>query len=228
MAVSIGASVGEAGKNNSSDVIAIQNLLNKWVDTKIAVSGLCTGKPDDATVKAIRAFQGLYTKTPDGRVDPGGNTLKKLNSEPLILLPQMSGFGYYSYGKGSWNERQWGTTATVGALIDIAKQFQWNNPASSIGIGDISFQFGGKMDPHGTHKEGLHVDLRPCRKDNKMVPVTYTDTEYDQTATKLLIELFLSHKNVKNVLFNDPIIHALSRVSPWEGHHDHFHVTMLS
>ena len=132
--------------------------------------------------------------------------------EPMILLPQMSGFGYYSYGKGDWYERQWGTTATVNALNDIAKQFNYNSPAASIGIGDISFRFGGRMDPHHTHQGGIHVDLRPCRKDYKLLPVKYSDAEYDQTATKLLIELFLSHKNVKNVLFNDPVIHALRRV----------------
>lgn len=228
MAVSISASVGEAGKNNSSDVMATQNLLNKWLETKIAVSGICSGKADDLTVKAIKTFQGFFTKSPDGRVDAGGNTLKKLNSEPMILLPQMSGFGYYSYGKGDWYERQWGTTATVNALNDIAKQFNYNSPAASIGIGDISFRFGGRMDPHHTHQGGIHVDLRPCRKDYKLLPVKYSDAEYDQTATKLLIELFLSHKNVKNVLFNDPVIHALPRVSPWEGHNDHFHVTMNS
>lgn len=228
MAVSITASVGAGGKNNNPDIIAIQTLLNKWIDPKIGVTGLCTGKADDPTVIAIKKFQSGFTSNPDGRVDPGGSTLKRLNKEPLVLLPQMSGFGYYSYGKGNWNERQWGTKTTIEALLDIARQFKWNNPTALIAIGDISFQFGGTMKPHSTHREGKHVDLRPCRKDNLQLPVTYKDSiNYDQDKTKLLIELFLSHKNVKNILFNDPKINALERVSPWEGHDDHFHVTML-
>lgn len=227
MAVSIVGSVGEGGKNNLLDVTAIQNLLNKWLDTKIAVNGVCTGKADDPTVKAIKTFQGFYTTTPDGRIDPGGSGLKRLNSEPLVLLPQMSGFGYYSYGKGNWYDRQWGTPETIAALQDIAGQFELSYPLKPMAIGDISFRFGGKMPPHGTHREGKHVDLRPCRSDDALLPVTYTDTaSYDQTATKLLIELFLSHKAVKNVLFNDPEIYKLDRVSKWEGHDNHFHVTM--
>lgn len=226
MAVSITASVGEGGKNNSADVIAIQTLLNKWVTPPVAVTGICSGKADDATVIAIKSFQSRFTKSPDGRVDPGGGTLKKLNKEPLVLLPQASGGGYYSYGKGNWNERQWGTKATIETLLDIARQFRWNNPLSLVGIGDISLQFGGTMKPHGTHKEGKHVDLRPCRQDDAQIPVTYKDLKYDQDKTELLIKSFLAHKNVKSILFNDPKIHALERVSPWEGHDDHFHVTM--
>lgn len=228
MAVVIIGSVGAGGKNNTTDVMAIQTLLNKWITPPIPVTGTCTGLPDDATVKAIISFQSKFTSSPDGRVDAGGGTLKRLNREPFVLLPQMSGLGYYSYGKGEWNKRQWGTKATIETLLDIAKQYKWNNPTSQMAIGDISFEFGGKMEPHGTHRDGIHVDLRPCRKDDLMLPVTYTAAEYDQTKTKLLIETFLSHKNVKSVLFNDPEIYKLARVSYWEGHHDHFHVTMLS
>lgn len=227
MAVTISASVGEGGVNKTVDVLAVQKLLNKWIDPKIALTGTCTGKPDDPTVQAIRKFQSGFLKNPDGVIDKKGTTIKKLNAEPLVLLPQMSGLGYYSYGKGNWNERQWGTKTTIQALLDIARQFKWNNPTSQIGIGDISFQFGGKMSPHSTHREGKHIDLRPCRKDDAMAPVKYTDTaSYDQDKTKLLIQLFLSHANVKNILFNDPVIHALKGVIPWDGHDDHFHVTM--
>ncbi len=227
MAVTIAGSVGEGGVNNNIDVLAIQTLLNKWIDSKIYVSGLCTGNIFDPTVQAIKDFQGLFVANPDGRVDPGGATLRRLNAEPLVLLPQMSGFGYYSYGKGNWHERQWGTAATIKALQEISEQFSLTYPLKPVAIGDISFRFGGKMAPHSTHREGKHIDLRPCRTDNALLPVRYTDPLYDQTATKLLIELFLSHVNVKNILFNDPEIHKLSRVSRWDGHDDHFHVTML-
>lgn len=226
MPVSIVGSVGQGGKNNLLDVTAIQNLLNNWVDPKIPVNGVCSGTANDSTVKAIKTFQGYYSNNPDGRIDPGGSGLKRLNSEPFVLLPQMSGFGYYSYGKGNWYERQWGTPTTIAALLEIADQFSLTYPLKPIAIGDISFRFGGKMAPHGTHREGKHIDLRPCRSDNALLPVTYLDTKYDQTATLLLIELFLSHKAVKNVLFNDPEIYKLDRVSSWDGHHDHFHVTM--
>ena len=84
MAVAIVGSVGAGGKNNTADIIAIQNLLNKWITPPIAVNGICSGLPDDPTVKAIKQFQSKYT-TPDGRVDAGGGTLKRLNREPFVF-----------------------------------------------------------------------------------------------------------------------------------------------
>ncbi len=230
MATSITASVGEGGKNNSPDVIAIQTLLNKWVDPKVAINGTCTGKPDDPTVIAIRSFQSRFSSSPDGRVDAGGGTLKKLNSEPLFLLPQ-TGFGYYPYGKSDTTKRQWGTSNTIDTLTYISMWFCWFYPDTLVGIGDISFEFGGEMPPHGTHMQGLHVDVRPCRKDNNKVGVLYTDTtNYDQEKTKFLIELFIAHKNVKTIIFDDPDIYALEGViKDNKGkHHDHFHIIMLS
>lgn len=109
MAVSILRSVGSGGNNKAHDVSRIQALLNKWLDPKMVVSGTCDGTQTDPTVKAIKTFQSTFTKTPDGRVDPGGGTPRRLNADPLVLLPQMSGFGYYSYGSGGWYDRQWGS-----------------------------------------------------------------------------------------------------------------------
>jgi hypothetical protein len=229
MAVILTGSVGMGGKNNASDILAIQNLLNKWVTPQIAATGVCNGTATDQTVIAIKKFQSNFSANPDGRVDAGGGTLKRLNSVPFVQLTQMSGFGYYSYAKfNDFAKRQWGTPNTIQALKDVALQFKLNNPMAQVGLGDISFQFGGHMDPHSTHKEGMHVDVRPQRTDNVMDRVAITEPKYDSANTKLLIELFLSHKNVKNILFNDPLIYALPRVSYYDKHHDHFHITMLS
>jgi len=230
MATTITAKVGDGGKNNSADVIAIQTLLQKWewVEPKVTVTGICSGKADDPTVQAIKNFQSKFLPSPDGRIDPGGTTLKKLDSVPLILLPQILTAGYYSY-KTNTDKRQWGTKATIETLQEISKQFNLDNPTTFVGIGDISFQFGGKMPPHSTHRTGIHVDLRPCRTDNLQIGVKYTDTaNYDQAKTKALIEAFLAHKNVKSILFNDPEIVKLKNVSSWDDHDDHFHITMAS
>lgn len=226
MAVTISGSVGAGGRNNMADVFAIQNLLNKWITPPITVNGTCDGKETDPTVIAIKTFQSRFSSRPDGRVDPGGGTLRRLNQEPLVQLARdPNASGYYCYSASS---RQWGTQATLDTLADIGRQFLLNNPNSLMAVGDISFEFGGNMPPHGSHREGKHVDLRPMRTDNARSPVTYTDPSYDQANTKILIELFLSHRNVKSILFNDPVIYALERVSYWDGHHNHFHVTMHS
>lgn len=223
MATQITGSVGAGGKNRTIDISAVQMLLNKWVTPNVPLTGVV----DENTIRAIKTFQARFTKNPDGRIDPGGATLKRLNREPLVRLPQYSGMGYYSYGKSEWSARQWGTKATIDALLEVSRQFNAEYPNSLVAIGDISLEFGGEMKPHSTHRDGKHVDLRPCRKDNIPLPVNYHNAEsYDREKTRFLVKLLLSHRNVKNVLFNDPQINSLDRVSPWSGHDDHLHVTM--
>ncbi len=83
MAKRIGASVGRAGVNRAADVIIIQNLLNKvpppsgGSNVRLLVDGICGAK----TNEAIHTFQTRHfgPAMTDGRVDPGGRTLGKLN-----------------------------------------------------------------------------------------------------------------------------------------------------
>ncbi len=95
MAAKISAPVGpwedpvvKAKKGNKKpDVKAIQKLLAS-ASAKLKNPKIHPGTPDGAiakissrssTIKAILAFQQPFMKSPDGRVDPGGTTLKKLN-----------------------------------------------------------------------------------------------------------------------------------------------------
>jgi hypothetical protein len=83
MAKTISASVGQMGTNRRPDAITVQELLNKVAPEaggpvpKLAVDGL----PWTKTIAAIRKFQKEQCgfAWPDGRVDPGGKTLAKLN-----------------------------------------------------------------------------------------------------------------------------------------------------
>jgi hypothetical protein len=80
----ISASVGtKGGRNKPSDVITVQQMLNSVPPGKgrplpeLQVDGLCGFK----TITAIQNFQSLHFgwQGRDGRVDPGGQTLRKLN-----------------------------------------------------------------------------------------------------------------------------------------------------
>lgn len=80
----ISASVGEGGTNRSTDVRTIQEMLNKALPgwggptPKVAPDGIC----GPLTRAAIRRFQQVQLSTyfmPDGRVDPGKRTLRRLN-----------------------------------------------------------------------------------------------------------------------------------------------------
>jgi hypothetical protein len=80
--VSILGSVGQGGRNRADDVRAVQQLLvnNMHQLTPLmpcAVSAVC----DTQTITLIREFQRRVVRlaSPDGRVDPGGRTLRTLN-----------------------------------------------------------------------------------------------------------------------------------------------------
>ena len=98
---SIGQSVGRGGANARRDVSIIQALLNANINrigprAQLPVSGQCGGP----TISAIEAFQRRVVgmNRPDGRVDPNGGTLRKLNegapqgvTVPTPEIPQQSG-----------------------------------------------------------------------------------------------------------------------------------------
>src|ERR1035437_10287001 len=88
----ISASVGAmGGRNLPPDVISVQQLLNRVPlgqgppIPELQVDGLCGFK----TISAILKFQLQHFgwQGRDGRVDPGGNTLKKLNELTQFALP---------------------------------------------------------------------------------------------------------------------------------------------
>jgi hypothetical protein len=76
----ISGSVGQNGRNIPRDVETVQRLLNKHRSTPLRhlrVDGIA----GDNTINAIKHFQSAKVKLrfPDGRVDPGGKTLRYLN-----------------------------------------------------------------------------------------------------------------------------------------------------
>lgn len=81
--VTITKSVGRSAGNKPIDVMAIQILLSKnakdsGLTGPLAIDGIVT----EPMLKAIEAFQAgpMKSKKPDGRIDVGGGTLKKLAS----------------------------------------------------------------------------------------------------------------------------------------------------
>lgn len=81
----IACSVGENGKNQRSDVVVIQRALNCIIKRNLLIPLLPLkedGIAGKSTKAAIRLFQqvSLRLLAPDGRIDPGGRTLAKLNS----------------------------------------------------------------------------------------------------------------------------------------------------
>ncbi|HTD54586.1 MAG TPA: peptidoglycan-binding domain-containing protein [Silvibacterium sp.] len=215
-------SVGHKGLNKKSDVLTVQKLLNQ-AGAELKPDGSC----GPATINAIEGYQRNWSKHPDGRVDPGGHTWKKLvegklklKKDSYVMLPQACGYGYYSY---SSMDRQFGTSATIHSLIQVCMDFTAKYPDLQVGIGDMSFADGRHMSPHKTHTNGRNADIRPFRTDGKMTHVTITDKEYSHEYTKAFVEMLRKNSNLKSILFNDT---KISGVSQHEGHDNHLHVSM--
>jgi hypothetical protein len=141
-----------------------------------------TGRVDGATIDAIRAFQRKYVgmQSPDGRVDPGGGTLLKLNgsldqpasstaassrstsacASPSPLKDVAANLGASALGFCSRTLRRYGVPETVQALLYIGTVWHNRHPNGPIIIvSDVSQCGGGKISPHGSHRVGLDVDL---------------------------------------------------------------------
>jgi hypothetical protein len=70
----LGGSVGAGGRNAPDDVRLVQQLLIERGEDPGPVDGISGPR----TVAAIRAFQSNFLARPDGRVDPGGRTIREL------------------------------------------------------------------------------------------------------------------------------------------------------
>jgi len=76
MAAFLIGSVGEGGRNRPEDVRVVYALLNKILSVQLEVSDVCSVE----LIRAIREFQQGFMSRPDGRIDVGGRTWKKLTA----------------------------------------------------------------------------------------------------------------------------------------------------
>jgi hypothetical protein len=92
MARAISASVGAGGANRKQDAMTVQELLNgvPSADGGPVNPLVVDGLPWEKTIAAIKRFQQVQLghKWPDGRVDPDGPTLERLND--FDSVPEIS------------------------------------------------------------------------------------------------------------------------------------------
>jgi hypothetical protein len=93
----IGASVGRGGANRRKEVITVQSLINGNIRQIAPHKALqIDGVAGPKTVAAILEFQRrvVQLRSPDGRVDPDGQTFRALNGTGGGTAPAGRGFHY--------------------------------------------------------------------------------------------------------------------------------------
>ena len=139
----IAAPVGTNGRNDPDDVRTVQTLLGRHADWLApapapAVSGTC----DPATIAAITAFQrdpgALLTQ--DGRVDPGGFTLRWLSRDSIPKRQhRVFADGAVLHAEG----------APTDAEFDAAATKLGSDVASIKAVSEVETGIRGSWDPDG-------------------------------------------------------------------------------
>lgn len=149
MAKSISGSVGRGGRNHPPrDVLTVQYLLNCVPASKggpkieLVLDGICGPK----TIQAIDAFQRRCFNSGDGRVDPGGQTLRELQQfDPApgqALGPGAGSKGAPGGKSAPWDKAGFGPGAKTGFGPFHKDPFQQK--------GDPFHKAGHKQGPGGT------------------------------------------------------------------------------
>ena len=161
--------------------------------------------------------------------EPNNGSLRWDSQLPSGIPPQ--GIGYYQYPSLDVPG-----TDIYGCLCYIHKKIsnvgvKWNSYKTGqpprIGIGDISKQGGGYWIGHGSHQNGLDVDVRYVRNDgveDRFVFGEHPDSVYDKEATKKLLEYFISEGANLILVDVDSDLMQGEVVKAWPDHADHFHV----
>lgn len=218
-------SVGQGARNAHDDVQIVQVQLNKNAHLVAEIGRLEEdGIMGAHTQRAIIAFQSKIVKlsAPDGRIDPHGRTWRVLlgdlpHATPTVFNQLTAEDGsFYLYSN---RDRGWGTASTLQSIRTLATAMHATGIV--IGVGDISFSQGGKMPPHGSHRRGVDVDIRPQRKDGSRIPISITDPAYSHDNTLKVVQALQRDSNLELILFND---NKIKGVRFYEGHHNHLHV----
>ena len=136
----IDKSVGKKGHNNPQDVKVVQRLLNKHSLPPLRDLTV-DGDAGPNTIRTIEHFQEVVVKMriPDGRVDPGGKTIRHLNRGPQPDTPtavstgdsasqtttnssQLSGETWWRANQGKYQNRR-GLEYLTGSFRENATRF---------------------------------------------------------------------------------------------------------
>ncbi len=193
------------------------------------------GKFGPKTERALMQFQQDHGLEPSGTLTSetatalestlatAASTNVTVVSTAVDTLLPASGTGYTNYLRGTNGRNQFGRASTIQAIQQLGIAWAADHSEVPFQVGHISLKGGVPFPPHGSHRKGVDVDIRPFRKDRNLLPVTIHDTQYDHALTKAFVQLVRArHPNIV-IFFNDPkLINKETRFV--DGHHNHLHL----
>lgn len=229
-------SVGVGGLNHPEDLKAIIERLNNlgytWVDTQ---NFKRTRGLDDA----IRLFQSVIAGSQkisgDGRVDVNNFThqwLQAKNAPKWVLMPDSNASISFVNGElaETHDHHDFGSHWLHNVILEIATDYHQtyrsaHSHAAPFAINDVSLPHGGNTPDHAGHETGLMCDVFLPRKDGKYGGIDFTKPQYDQGATRALLQSLRKQKLVdkRAIFFNDPVLIREGLCKFATGHHHHIH-----
>lgn len=110
------------------------------------------------------------------------------------------GTGYIHYNPDGKDVDDWGTLDLINVIEAAARELGTSPPL--IQVGDLSLRHGGPFPGHGSHRNGLDVDIRYVRKDGKHTPLDIftSPQDYDSAATmKMMGAIITAAENTYNI-----------------------------
>lgn len=201
-------------------VTAAQKLLAKKRRTTLEASGTF----DAATRTAVLAFQRHMGLQETGRLNL--NTWRNLLWH--YVYPSFANAPLCDYHSGNGKAANWGTSATVAQVETAARLFQ-QRTGLRTSYGEASFEHGGRISGHATHRVGIDADFGLIRRDGRhcrRLGLDYRDAQYDRARTRMLIKAIYDAApgRVKLIYFNDPVLIREGLVVRYPNHGHHLHV----
>lgn len=226
----IAGSVGLGGDNKAQDVELVvdrfKDLGYDWA------SGTTLPQIIRMFQCAVKSFPKARANCGDGRIDPGGATIKWLfaANAPQWLLLDGSGTGWEAADE-SWDSHHWGTDWLADALSAAGAHYDADylsdNPTTPVISGnDGSLAHGGDTPDHKTHETGLDLDCRLPKTDGTRGGITFNDASWDEAATRAQIEAWWKTGKVRRLYFNKQSFIDDGIAEYASGHENHYHVNL--
>ncbi|WP_327639584.1 penicillin-insensitive murein endopeptidase [Kribbella sp. NBC_00482] len=129
---------------------------------------------------------------------------------------------------GNGTAANWAAAAPVAQLEAAARSFA-STGQGKVPYGDAGFEHGGDIPGHGSHENGMDIDIWPIRTDSAQCTagrITWESSTYDRAATRQLIQAVRAAVpgHVKYIWFNDPTLISEGLTQNWPAHDNHLHV----